>query len=414
MSTVMHAAQLDLVELETRDLTDAQRLRSIAPERRLITWRGRAQQLEDAYRCITRTPAALYRLEVETTRASEALLPLQLLRREGREDVTAYATGPTGFWTRVIAPHLGARVLFERLDDYGFPQLHRFEKIFGIVGRPVLHSLSPRLHNEGFRQLGIPALYLPFDVSDFGDFWSALIEGGGLESLGFSVGALTVVSPHKEIALAAAGAKTPMVARARSSNFFVNEGGVWTADTTDPEGVLLTLRERGVEPRNQRVAVVGCGGSGRAIAAALQQAGADVTLVNRGYDRASLAVRLLRLPFLPLASFSPRGYAIVVNATPCGREGELPFDAELLEDEAVVIDLVYRGEPTPLVASRRARGQVTIDGRDVLRMQAMSQFHLMTGEPMPDEVPRVVLGLGEKGEMHDRPVAVRRLVAQDE
>src|SRR5258708_40291725 len=107
-----------------------------------------------------------------------------------------------------------------------------------------------------------------------------------------------------------------MVGRARSTNFFVDEGGVWTADTTDPEGVLLTLRERRVEPRNQRVAVVGCGGSGRAIAPALQQAGADVTPGNPGFDRASLARRLPPPPFAPLARFSPPGYDIVVNPTP--------------------------------------------------------------------------------------------------
>jgi 3-dehydroquinate dehydratase/shikimate dehydrogenase len=381
------ASELELVELEARELTDAQVLRAVAPERRLITWRGRAQQLEDAYRCITRTPARLYRLEVETSYCAEALLPLQLLKREGRDDVTAYATGATGFWTRVLAPLLGAPVTFERLDDYGmgdgFPPLPRIEKLFGIAGHPALQSLSPKLHNDGFRRLGIPALYLPFDVPDFGDFWTSLIAGGGLESLG---------SPHKEVALAAAAAKTPMVARARSSNFFVNEGGRWTADTTDAEGVLLTLRERGVEPRNQRVAVVGCGGSGRVMAAALQQAGADVTLINRGYDRASLAVRLLQLPFMPLASFSPRGYDIVVNATPVGRDGEVPFDVAALEDGTVVVDLVYGSEPTPLIASRRARGQVAIDGLDVLRMQAAAQFRLMTGEAMPAEVLATIGG----------------------
>ena len=83
----------------------------------------------------------------------------------------------------------------------------------------------------------------------------------------------------------------------------------------------------------------------------------------------------------------------MVNATPVGyRAGDVPFDPSDLGDDAVVIDLVYGQEPTSLVAATRARGQVTIDGRDVLRTQAMSQFHLMTGEPMPAEVPGQVLG----------------------
>jgi 3-dehydroquinate dehydratase/shikimate dehydrogenase len=404
------AATFDLIDLEPGDLHDTLLLQRIAPERRVITWRGRARTMDDldaALRTIRRVPARLYRIEVDTPRCAETLLPMALLKREQRSDLTAYAIGAIGLWTRILAPRLGAPIVFggddqpldgmlsmeQLIGDYGFPRMEPIDEIFGIVGDPILRSLSPRLHNAGFRALGRRALYLPFHVPDFADFWTTLIEERGLEALGVNVGALCVVSPHKEIAVSAAPARTPMVARTCSTNFFVNEGGVWTADTTDPEGVLLTLRERGVEPRNQRVAVVGCGGSGRAIAAALQQAGADVTLVNRGFDRASLAIRLLQLPFVPLASFSPRGYAIVVNATPVGyRAGDVPFDPAGLGDDAVVIDLVYGQVPTSLVAATRARGQVTIDGRDVLRTQAMSQFHLMTGEPMPAEVPGRILG----------------------
>ncbi|HSY51075.1 MAG TPA: type I 3-dehydroquinate dehydratase [Thermoanaerobaculia bacterium] len=404
------ASAFDLIDLERSDLDDMMLLQRIRPERRVITWRGRARtmdDLDDALRAIRRVPARLYRIEVETPRCSETLWPMALLKREQGKDLTAYAVGTIGLWTRVLAPHLGAPIVFggddspldgmlsveQCITDYGFPRLEPIDEIFGIVGDPVLRSLSPRLHNAGFRALGRRALYLPFHAPDFADFWSALIDDRGLESLGAPVGALCVVSPHKEVAVSAAPARTPMVVRTRSSNFFVNEGGLWTADTTDPEGVLLTLRERRVEPRRRRVAVVGCGGSGRAIAAALQQAGADVTIVNRGFDRASLAIRLLQLPFVPLASFSPRGYDIVVNATPVGcHAGEAPFDPSELDDETVVIDLVYGQEPTSLVAATRARGQVTIDGRDVLRTQVMSQFHLMTGEPMPAEVPGRILG----------------------
>lgn len=404
------ADTFDLIDLERSDLDDTTLLQSIRPERRVITWRGRARTMEDletAVRLIRRVPARLYRIEAETARCSETMLPMALLKREQRSDLTAYAVGAIGLWTRILASRLGARIVFggdqapmdgmlpmeQCIADYGFPRLDAVDEIFGIVGDPVFRSLSPRLHNAGFRTLGRRALYLPFHAPDFADFWSGLIEEGGIESLGLSVGALCVVSPHKEIAVSAVRARTPMVMSACSTNFFLKEGGGWTADTTDPEGVLLTLRERGIEPHGQRVAVVGCGGSGRVIAAALKQAGADVTLVNRGFDRASLAIRLLQLPFIPLASFSPRGYAIVVNATPVGcRTGDVPFDPAGLSEDAVVIDLVYGTEPTALVAATRARGQITIDGRDVLRTQAMSQFHLMTGEPMPAEVPGKILG----------------------
>jgi 3-dehydroquinate dehydratase/shikimate dehydrogenase len=199
---------------------------------------------------------------------------------------------------------------------------------------------------------------------------------------------ICVVSPHKEAALAAARSDTYFVQQAASTNFMARDGdGAWTAHTTDPEGVLLPLRARGVEPARRRAAVVGCGGSGRAIAAALVKAGAAVTLVNRGLERGARAARLLRLPFMPLAQFSSDDFSIVVHATPLGRDGEsLPFVIDPRRKDVVVVDLVYGSKPTPLVAAARMAGQITVDGVDVLLAQVRSQFQLMTGEAMPEAI----------------------------
>jgi 3-dehydroquinate dehydratase / shikimate dehydrogenase len=237
------------------------------------------------------------------------------------------------------------------------------------------------------------ALYVPFQVPSFDDFWEGLISGGELDALGLPIRAICVVSPYKQSALPAADARTPMVDRAQSTNFFVREGNGWTADTTDPAGVLLALNDRGVDVANMPVAVVGCGGSGRAIAAALHQAGADVTLVNRGLERARLAVHLLRLPFVPLADFEPTGYSLVVNATPVGRSGDRLSVLDHIRRDAVVIDLVYGTQPTPLIAATRAKGQITVDGKEILMRQAMSQFRLMTGQDMPEPLVRGLLDL---------------------
>ena len=116
-------------------------------------------------------------------------------------------------------------------------------------------------------------------------------------------------------------------------------------------------------------------------------------MVNRGMERGRHAVRLLHLPFVPLADFNVAGYDIVVNATPVGRDdGALPFEIEDLSAEAAVVDLVYGAEPTPLAASVRARGQVMIDGREVLLTQVLRQFRLMTNREMPVGLARQKLG----------------------
>jgi 3-dehydroquinate dehydratase/shikimate dehydrogenase len=393
------AKQCDLVALELADC-DARVLRAIPLTQRLVTLRrgpGSVEELQRELERLRHVPARFYRIEIDARRSGEELAPLQLLRDCGRDDVIAYALNDVGFWTRILSAWLGAPLItgdvLRYAADYGLPHVREVERIFGIVGSPVLQSLSPRFHNAGFASVGDRSLYLPFHVDDFQPFWEHVVQSRALESLGFAVGAFCVVSPHKETALAAAASKTPMVARARSTNFFVKHGDSWTAATTDPDGVLDTLHARGIDPAGHgRIAVIGCGGSGRAVAAALQQAGADVTLVNRGFDRGSFAVRLLRLPFLPLAGFSAGAYSVVINATPVGRDGDgTPFDPTSLRPDAVVIDFAYNDAQTPLARTARRRGQTTIDGRDVLMAQAKSQFRLMTGREMPHELAQQIV-----------------------
>jgi len=177
-----------------------------------------------------------------------------------------------------------------------------------------------------------------------------------------------------------------MVRQTEAANILVRNNGWWTADTTDPAVVY------GVSVKKKRAAVIGCGGAGRAIAAALVQSGAGVTLINRGAERGEHAAALLKLPYIPLRDFNAEGYDIVVNATPVGRDtDEAPFEVEQLNNGAVVIDLVYGSRPTPLVDTTRARQQLAIDGRDVLVTQVSQQFRLMTGKNMPVDLAREIL-----------------------
>lgn len=401
------AATYDLVDLEAGDL-DAETLAAIPAERRVLSRTVDGDEdprLEE----LLATPARLYRVVFRPRGYADTLRPLRLLATHKRRDLIAFAAGPLGTWTRVVAPQLGAPFVFGKLRgdvatdgvptltqlrvDYGFPALGAVDEIFGIAGDPVFTSLSPRLHNAAFRETGRRALYVPFHVPDFDDFWTGLIGGAALDDLGLPIRAICVVSPYKQAALPSADMRTPMVERAQSTNFFVREGLGWTADTTDPAGVLLALNDRGIDVAGMPVAVVGCGGSGRAIAAALHQAGAAVTLVNRGLERALLAVHLLRLPFVPLADFAPERYGLVVNATPVGRNGDRLAALDDLRGDAVVIDLVYGALPTPLIAATRAKGQVTVDGKEILMRQAMSQFRLMTGQDMPEPLVRGILEL---------------------
>ena len=189
--------------------------------------------------------------------------------------------------------------------DYGLPELPPIEKLYGIVGNPVAHSLSPRIHNAAYRALGIPAIYLPFHAASFGDFWLEVMENAALDAIGLSIRGLSVTAPFKEAALAVCGAESPLVSLIGAANTLVCNQGVWEAEATDPDGVVLPLRDRGIAIEGLEVAVVGAGGAGRSAVAGLHRAGANVTLFNRDPERgkssaAYLAAKQLHVTFRPL------------------------------------------------------------------------------------------------------------------
>jgi 3-dehydroquinate dehydratase/shikimate dehydrogenase len=404
------ADSYDLIELEGERDFSPDLLDKIPIEKRLVSWHGAASNLSELkarFGQLSSVPASIYKLVTQTTKASAELASLSLLNSLGRSDTIAYSSGPLGFWSRLVAPHLGAPIIFgsvsngipteptinKLIEDYGLPLLAPLEGIYGIVGSPVFHSLSPRLHNAAYRAMNYPALFVPFHVDSFSEFWHEVVRGEVLESLNMPIKGLTVASPHKEAALLMAGAVSLMARRAEAANILVRDNGSWKADTTDPEIVFMAQRKRGIQMKQKRAAVIGCGGAGRAMAAALDGFGAEVSLVNRGAERGNYAAQLLGLPYIPLQGFSAEGYDIVINATPVGRDdGKVPFQIKTLSEDAVIIDLVYGSEPTPLVASAKAPEGVVIDGREVLLTQVLRQFQLMTGKEMPVSLVREKLG----------------------
>ncbi|MFL6198725.1 MAG: type I 3-dehydroquinate dehydratase [Thermoanaerobaculia bacterium] len=408
------ARRYDYVDLEmARDLAP-EVLKAIPPERRVVSWHGPATPLpglQGIFRRMAGVDAALYKLVPAATQPGEELPPLLFLKGLERRDVTAFSTGLGGAWTRLVAPRLGAPVVYgaagevlgapgqltirQLVRDFGLPALPLVSVLFGIVGNPVSHSLSPRIHNAAYRELGVPALYLPFHTESFGEFWLEVVESGMLEELGLPIRGLSVTAPYKEAALAVAGAESPRAGLIGAANTLVWNQEVWEAEATDPDGIVLPLRERGIAIQGRTAAVIGTGGAGRSAAAGLATAGARVMLVNRGAERGLQASSLLGLPFVPLSELDPSAFDILVNATSLGRgDGEaLPFPVNGLRTGAVVIDMVYGDGPTPLLREAAARGAVTVDGREVLLGQAVGQFRMMTGRDLPRELVRRIVGL---------------------
>jgi 3-dehydroquinate dehydratase / shikimate dehydrogenase len=394
--------RFDFVELEGERDLEHEILTAIPPHRRIISWHGQATEagaLRKLLASFCRAEARLYRFVTASEEVAAALAPIQFLAATARRDVIAYSESVNATWTRPLAARYGAPVVFGNLAnghgpsptdlfalarDYGLPDLHRVTELCAIVGKPVNGSLSPPLHNAAYRAQGASRLFVRFPVESFGLFWQEVVEMALFEAIGIRVCGMTVASPHKESALAVAAEISAFSRITESTNVMFRRGNAWHADTTDAEGVLMNLESAGITCSKRRVAVIGCGGSGRPIAAALQRAGADVTLVNRSAARGLWAVELLGLPFVPLAQFTAAKFDMIINATPVGREGEeLPVDVTLMPRKSVVVDLVFASPATPLSALARRCGHTVIDGRDILLAQATRQYKLMTGEEMP-------------------------------
>jgi 3-dehydroquinate dehydratase/shikimate dehydrogenase len=406
------AKDYDLVELEADADLQPELLDAIPAAKRLLIWHGPAAdvgQLHSCFQRLSEVPARFYCMILSAGSTGDGLRPLSLLKTLNRRDVVAFCDGRCGLWSQLLSPRLGSPLLFGQLHapepqvghpsiqrlitDYGFPAIRPMERLYGMVGNCIFQSPSPRLHNTAYRMLDHPAMFLPFYSEDFEEFWKDMVESGALDSLGLPIQGLVIVSPYKEVAVTVAGCSSSMVSKAASSNVFVRRDGMWKAETTDPESIAAI---RDVCP--VKAAVIGCGGAGRAIAAALQQTGSDVTLVNRGARRGEYATQLLELPFVPLSEFRATGFDVIVNATPVGKDNDgLPFIIDSLGNQTLVIDLAYGLQPTPLVSAILARGGAAIDGYDVLLTQVRKQFGLMTGLVMPAAICRETVLAGGHG-----------------
>lgn len=262
------------------------------------------------------------------------------------------------------------------LDRYRFRSLTADTRLYGIVGRPVGHSVSPAMHNAAFRATGVDAVYLSLpavDVDDFVTFARA-----------FSLSGASVTIPYKVALRDRVDCVDPLAREVGAINTLRMDGERWHATNTDVAGFLRPLTERRTALPGMRVAVVGAGGSARAVVVALRSAGARVTV----HARRALSAHALADTFTDVSAGPwpvPEGsWDLLVNCTPVGMHpdtGASPVAATELAGAAgrTVYDLVYNPLETQLLKEARRAGLTTIGGLDMLVEQAREQFLLWTG-----------------------------------
>ncbi len=258
-------------------------------------------------------------------------------------------------------------------------------RVAGVIGWPVAHSLSPRLHGYWLRRYGIDGAYVPIPVRP-----DRLVEGlAALATLGFAGANVTI--PHKERACVLVDARSDVAARTGAVNTVIVEAsGRLYGTNTDAFGFLANLREGAPAWRADQgpAVVLGAGGAARAVVLALLDAGvSELRLINRDEARARRLAEALSGGAVSVRPWSARddalaGARLVVNATSLGMMGghsELELDLGRLPDAAVVNDIVYVPLRTRLLKQAAAQGHVTVDGLGMLLHQARPAFHAWFG-----------------------------------
>jgi len=258
------------------------------------------------------------------------------------------------------------------LERYRFRSMTATTPLFGILGLPVSHSVSPAMHNAAFGAAGLAGVYLAFPAADVDDFLTFADA--------FEVAGASVTIPYKVAIGDRVAVADPLARRVGAINTIRRVAAGWEGRNTDVAGFLRPLHDRGVSLTGARVAIAGAGGSARAVMAGLTDAGATVTVHARDAAKAARLAddRQVRVGAWPVPAGS---WDVLVNCTPLGMYPETdasPVAADALTGQ-IVYDLVYNPLETQLLRDAAHAGCTIIGGLDMLVAQAQDQFQWWTG-----------------------------------
>ena len=456
-------AGFDWVDLET-DAADA--IPRFGPVRRIVSYhnfREMPADLEAIHARMCTQDADVVKVVVRATQPSDNLRILALVKN-AKKPTVAFCMGDMGFPSRILQAKFGAPFTYAAFNKerniapgmpsfdevrklYNYEHVDRDTEVFGIIGDPVGHSLSPLIHNIAFRKLGTNAVYLPFRVPR--DTLPAFLKA--FEDL--PVKGYSVTIPHKEAAAAAAAIRDSTVERTGAANTLVRGEDGFHAFNTDYGGVIQTLLDllptftraavdpavvspailmpqidlpagaltapapplgeaitdkprtpaAPVEPatytmseslKGRVVLVLGAGGVARAAAHALHREGSLVTICNRTAERATALATEIGCRHVDWHARHSVLCDLVINCTSIGMHPDvdvMPVHPSFLKPGLVVFDTVYTPEQTLLIKEARERQCHAITGGELFIRQASLQFQHFTGRSAPVDLFRKVV-----------------------
>ncbi|MCK4661041.1 MAG: shikimate dehydrogenase [Phycisphaerae bacterium] len=352
-----------------------------------------------AHEIVSAGPAVVAKIAWQGHALHDNIMAFETMRKLG-ERVIVIVMGEAGLASRVLAKKFGAAITYcalssetatapgqatldEMLHKYRWNAISPETRVFGVLGSPVRHSMSPVLFNRMFDHAGVDAVYLPM-----------LVAGGAEELVTFlehcryrpwlDVGGFSVTLPHKQSACHFVGAYIePLADRIGAVNTLVMRDGCFHGYNTDYAGALDALChgldcERS-DLHGMGVDVLGAGGVARAVVAGLADCGCEVTIFNRTAVSAEALARDFECSAAPWEQRFERSGRVVINCTSVGMSphtGDSPLPGDALGDGPVVFDTVYNPVETRLLHDAKQAGCVTVDGVEMFVRQAAAQYRL--------------------------------------
>ncbi len=332
----------------------------------------------------------------------------------------ALCMGEYGLASRVLAKKFGALLTFAALDDdsgtapgqptveqikrlYRWDAINSETRVFGVIGHPVGHSMSPPIHNAAFDATGADAVYLPLPIPpEYEHFKATVSTWLAMGSLHF--GGASVTIPHKEnlirFAEESGGEVEDLAKRIGAANTLTvrEDGSIYVSNTDYAAALDAVCDGLGIERdglAGKRVVVIGAGGVGRAVVAGFTAYGAQVTVYDLVAERSQALAEQFGAEAAPLDELSASEADVYLNCSPIGmhpKEDATPMPHnEHLGPGVVVFDSIYNPLQTKLLKDAKSAGCVTIPGTEMFVRQAAAQFEQWTGKPAPLEVFRQVL-----------------------
>lgn len=371
--------------------------------RSLHDFDGLPGDLDKRLKNLARRSGELPKIAVNPGSTGDVLKLLDVFDATRGSEKILLGMGPWGFFTRVLATKLGSFLTYcspeeelaapGHIDPKTLAEIYRFRSIgenstvYGIIGNPVMHTRSPWIHNPGLSAIGVPAVYVPFQVDDLPEFVSSLSR--------LDIGGLSVTIPYKRGVISLLKEVDQAVRVIGSCNTMYRLGDHWAGTNTDADGIRASLEEildRSVFA-SLKATVIGAGGTARTVVYTLKELGAQVCILNRTPSKAAELARSFDCEWGELAPSSTtliESYNdLIFQTSSVGmhpNEDADPIEFYDFRGHEAVVDAVYAPEVTRLLTRARDAGCRTVGGKSMLFGQAYRQFLLFTGVKYPEEV----------------------------